>query len=920
MATRLCFVVCILLACVWGTTHRLLASSAKPLGVHALVNARLIISPGHTIENGTLIVRDGRIEAVGLHIRVPMEARVHDMEGRTVHAGFIDPYVNISRVLGKPYRPRKPFLSHEEPDPATEEAKPKPQESPKTSAASSANPRVHPDLRVVDGLTPKLEALEALRGQGFVLLQVVPDSGIFRGTAALCLAAPGSPRDTVLAADSAAVITLEPRDGYESERDYPASIMGNMAQIRQTFADAAWYEQAWKIEGERHLGTKRPETDLALAALSPLLHDQMPVIFESSTLLEDLRGQALLDELGVRRRMVVLSGEEWRRMAWAKRLWSATNTQGLILPLAFTVTPRAKSEGEWLDVSLLELQRWRNDPANPRWLDEAHCPFALTTHRQQSTADFRKAIRRAIEAGLSADTALAALTTRPAKMLGISDRFGTLEVGKSASLVVVDGQPFDKDTRVREVWIEGVRYQNDEEPAKKVAATVKPPPFSADDYRNGPGEDFDVSAINTQTVLVKNATIWTVGSQGTVEHGDLLVSGGVIKAVGHNLGAPPHAVLIDGSGLHVTPGIIDCHSHTAIDGDVNESTHSVTAEVRIKDVLDPFSIAMLRELAGGVTSANVLHGSANTIGGQVVTCKWRFGEAPELLLMRGAPEGIKFALGENPKQSHWGDRKHPRYPQTRLGVAELIRERFVAARDYRKAWTEFRAGARPLPPRKDYQLETLLEIIDGKRYVHCHSYRQDEILTLIRLAEELGFSVKTFQHVLEGYKVSDEIARHGAGASTFSDWWAYKHEVMDAIPYNGALMHDRGVVTSFNSDSDELARRLNTEAAKAVRYGNLSTEEALAFVTINPARQLGVDNRVGSLEPGKDGDFVVWTANPLSQGAICLQTWIEGRKYFDRAEDLANSKRRAAEHEALAALARKAPSPARDVKEEEERP
>jgi imidazolonepropionase-like amidohydrolase len=271
--------------------------------------------------------------------------------------------------------------------------------------------------------------------------------------------------------------------------------------------------------------------------------------------------------------------------------------------------------------------------------------------------------------------------------------------------------------------------------------------------------------------------------------------------------------------------------------------------------------------------------------------------------MKGAPEGIKFALGENPKQSNWGP--GDRYPRTRMGVAEIIRERFVAAKDYRKQQEEFRAGRRAIPPRKDYQLEALLEILDGKRFVHCHSYRQDEILMLIRLAREQGFKVRTFQHVLEGYKIADEIGKSGAGASTFSDWWAYKYEVIDAIPYNGALMHDRGVVVSFNSDSDEQARRLNTEAAKAVRYGNLAEEDALAFVTINPAKQLGVDDRIGSLEAGKDGDFAIWSANPLSQRAICLQTWIEGRRYFDRAADETARKIQAAERAALIEKARK---------------
>ena len=390
---------------------------------------------------------------------------------------------------------------------------------------------------------------------------------------------------------------------------------------------------------------------------------------------------------------------------------------------------------------------------------------------------------------------------------------------------------------------------------------------------------------------MRGGTVWTQGPAGILENADLVAMGGKITAVGRGLSAPAGAHEIDGRGRHVTPGLIDAHSHTAVDGQVNEFTHNVSAEVRIQDVLDPFDVAIYRELAGGTTAANVLHGSSNAIGGQNATVKWRRGGGPGDLLFAGAPEGIKFALGENPKQSNFQNPR-PRYPATRMGVRNLIRERFLAARDYRKRQGEYRKaaavkGESPVPPRRDLQLEAIAEILEGKRKIHCHSYRKDEILEMIRAAEEFGVKVQTFQHVLEGYKVADEIARHGAGASSFSDWWAYKFEVYDAIPYNGALMRERGVLVSFNSDSDELARRLNGEAAKAVKYGNVPPAEALAFVTSNPAKQLGVFDRVGSLEPGKDADFVVWSADPLSTSAVALETWIDGKKYFDRSEDLA---------------------------------
>ncbi|TDJ55834.1 MAG: hypothetical protein E2O40_05270 [Planctomycetota bacterium] len=351
-------------------------------------------------------------------------------------------------------------------------------------------------------------------------------------------------------------------------------------------------------------------------------------------------------------------------------------------------------------------------------------------------------------------------------------------------------------------------------------------------------------------------------------------------------GATGDVLEIDAAGRHITPGLIDCHSHTAISGGVNEMGQANTAEVRIADVINPDDVNIYRQLAGGLTAANQLHGSANPIGGQnsVVKLKWS-GSARDMRI-DDAIGGIKFALGENVKRSP------KRYPNTRMGVETSIRDAFTAAVDYQRAWNRYMELPRDeqdhaMPPRRDLELDALVEILEGERIVHCHSYRQDEILMLVRLADDFDFTIGTFQHVLEGYKVAEAIAEHGAGASTFSDWWAYKVEVQDAIPFNGTLMHDVGVLVSFNSDSSELARRMNTEAAKAVRYGGLDPHEALKFVTINPARQLKIDDTVGSLEPGKDADFVIWSDSPLSTFARCEQTWIEGARYFDLETDRA---------------------------------
>ncbi len=393
-----------------------------------------------------------------------------------------------------------------------------------------------------------------------------------------------------------------------------------------------------------------------------------------------------------------------------------------------------------------------------------------------------------------------------------------------------------------------------------------------------------------EKILIKDATVWTSSSMGRLEHTDIFIEKGKIQKIGRNLNSSGKILVINAYGKHVTPGLIDAHSHTGITGNVNEDMQAVTAEVRIGDVINPYDVAYYHELAGGLTVANMLHGSANPIGGQNVVVKLRWGRTPEDMKFTQAPEGIKFALGENVKQSNWGDNYVTRYPQTRMGVEQIIRDSFKAALDYQNDWQEYLSLSsserdRKIPPRKDLELDALSEVLNKKRLVHSHSYRQDEILMLIRIAEDFGFKIATLQHVLEGYKVADIIAKHGAGASTFSDWWGYKFEVYDAIPYNGALLNQQGVNVSFNSDSDEQARRLNTEAAKAVKYGGLSEEEALKFVTINPAVQLQIDKYVGSLEQGKDADFVIWNGNPLSDYSACEQTWIDGRKYFDRDEN-----------------------------------
>src|SRR3954451_12974232 len=404
-------------------------------------------------------------------------------------------------------------------------------------------------------------------------------------------------------------------------------------------------------------------------------------------------------------------------------------------------------------------------------------------------------------------------------------------------------------------------------------------------------------AARAESILIRNATVLTV-TKGTVQNGSVLIENGKIAAVGKNVSAPADATVVDATGKYLMPGIIDCHSHTAVEGGVNEGTVSDSSMVDIKDVIDPTDINIYRGLAGGLTVSNVLHGSANAIGGQTEVIKLRWGKSAKEMAFEGVKPGIKFALGENPKRQgepqqglfNQGPVPERRYPGTRMGVEEVIRQSFAEAKDYQATRKDYNAkvarGEHPIPPRRDLRLEPLVEVLEGSQYVHAHCYRSDEILMLLRVADEMGFKIRTLQHVLEGYKVAKEIAAHGAGASTFSDWWSYKAEAYDATPYNAAIMMRKGVNVSVNSDSDELQRHLNLEAAKTMRYGGLNETEALAMVTINPAKQLGVDDKVGSIEVGKSADLVMFDQHPLSNYSKALKVWIDGHEYFDRDKDL----------------------------------
>ncbi|MFL6590351.1 MAG: amidohydrolase family protein [Chthoniobacterales bacterium] len=952
--------------------------------VHALTNARIVTAPGKTIEKGTLVIRDGLIAEVGLDVKVPPEARIWDLSGKTIYAGFIDSYSRLD--LPESLKP-EPIHRDEDPD----DANAKPKEVPKENAKGtrSWNPRVTPERRAADYLNVDKKGTKALRDLGFTSALIVPGRGTIRGSSTLINLQDADIDTMVVAPLVAQHIAFDfDREGRDSDRGYPNSLMGSIALIRQSLLDASWYQAAQEAYRKNPGTTERPETNASLAALAEQAQ-RNPAVFETEDELDLLRALRIADEFKLKP-ILFGNGFEYR-----VRKVLSEKKPAIILPLDFPKTPEVERPDQAINYELDALQHWDRAPSNPARLAEAGISFALTTDKlEKPEKDFWSRLRLAIRRGLSKEAALAALTTTPAEMFGVADRLGSIMPGRMANLVIASGDLFGDDARVLTTWVDGRYYDTDQArerdirgtwelvaenktlplviegkpekleaklgdqkatvtvkedsvlliaPAKlfdkgegsirlsgqvlneNIAGTGDAPgtenlrwnakrtaaftPAKKPDEKSSPldkaldfPETYPAGAFGRtappdqpKTVLIQGATVWTSGPQGILQNADLLVTAGKISAVGPGLKGPGGSPVIDGKGLHVTPGIVDCHSHTAISRGVNESSHAVTCEVRIGDVIDATDIGLYRELAGGVTSANVLHGSANPMGGQNQVIKFRWGALPEDLKFADAMPGVKFALGENVKQANWGDKYQTRYPQSRMGVEQIIRDRFRAAQEYDAALKK-KSG---LPVRRDLQLEAISEILSGKRIIHCHSYRQDEILAFLAVAREFKIKVGTLQHILEGYKVTDVMAKDGVGGSTFADWWGYKFEVYDAIPDNAAMMNGQGVITSVNSDSADLARRLNTEAAKSMKYGGLSPEDALKLVTINPAKQLRIDAKTGSLEAGKDADFVIWTASPLSNYARVQQTWIDGRKYFDRAEDAEARKSFAAQREAL---------------------
>jgi len=922
-------------------------------GKYAFTNATIVASAGQTLSGATLLVNDRLIEAVGTQVSIPKGYITVDLKGKFIYPGLVDAYT----TYGMPEAPRQSFGF----------GGPRVYVSTK-AGAYGWNESIKPEMNAKTVFHVNADAAETLKKNGFSTVQSLIHDGIARGTSvAVSL---GDERDNFVMLNDQAAAHYSFSKGTAAT-NYPSSLMGSIALLRQTYYDAQWYK------------TQKQEYNISLDEFNRT--QTLPQIFEVSDPQSILRAAKIAKEFG-KQYIFKTDGLEYQRIAAVKATGST-----LIVPLNFPSAYDVEDPLDARSVSYEQLKAWELAPTNPAVLEKAGVKFALTSYGIASAKDFWTNLRSAISYGLTEKQALNSLTTIPAEMLGISDKVGTIAKGKLASFIITSDSLFKADNVIYENWVEGRQYivskmnvadlrgnyaltgDGFANTTLKISGT--PGTYEANIERTGAdsakvkgtitrtGDDISIyfnyktkpagtirlaghissvspvtirgnailpdgsntafSATYTgaapaiaprkdaakpalavspviypfapygytelpkaETVLLKNGTVWTNEKDGILQNTDVLLENGKIKAIGKNLAAGG-AKVVDATGKNITAGIVDEHSHIAATGGINEGTQSVTAEVRIADVIDAEDINIYRQLAGGVTTSQILHGSANAVGGQSQLIKHRWGLMPEEIKFEGADQFIKFALGENVKGSNNNivNGSVLRFPQTRMGVEEVYIDAFTRAKEYKAA-----RAIKGSTTRRDLELDALVEILDGKRFITCHSYVQSEINMLMHVADSMGFKINTFTHILEGYKVADKMKAHNIAGSTFSDWWAYKNEVAEAIPYNGKLMHEVGLVTGFNSDDEEMARRLNQEAAKAVTYGHMSQEEALKLVTLNPAKMLHIDNRVGSIKVGKDADVVVWSANPLSIYAVVEKTYVDGILYWDLAQDAAKQK------------------------------
>lgn len=941
----------------------------KREGCYAFTNATIVTNAQNTLNNATLVIRDGKIVAVGTTgIVIPKDAVVVDCKDKYIYPSFIDIYSDYG--IAAPQRSMGGFNFNA---PA--------QISSNTKGAYGWNQAIKPETDAAKVFSVDDAKARSYRDIGFGAVLTHVKDGIARGTGAVVTLANQNENLVMLKERASAHYSF---NRGTSTQSYPSSMMGSIALLRQTYLDAKWYKNKPAKEG----------VNLSLQAWND--NQSLPQIFEAEDKWNDLRADRIAKEFGTQY-IIKGGGNEYQRI---KEI--AGTKSAYILSLNFPQAMDVEDPNDARSVSLGDMKHWELAPTNPAAFEKANIPFCLTTADLRDARQFMTNLRKAIEMGLSETKAMEALTKTPATLLGVYDKVGSIETGKLANFLITNGPVFSEKTTILQNWIQGDKYGVKEDawydvkgiynltlntpsgavtysldvksaaaanvigkdtltgkfsfdgkqvklsfstvPARRPAAGA---PMggggfggarggaAAAQYRlsgvangnnwNGYGEDtaghkitwtasfvssgtaatdssarrrpnipqrlskvtfpFDgygwEEAPKQENLLIKNATVWTNEKEGKLENTDVLVKDGKIAKVGKNI-TDASAKVIDATGKHVTAGIIDEHSHIAASS-INEGGQSVTSEVRIADNLNPEDINIYRQLSGGVTSSHILHGSANTIGGQTQLIKLRWGANDEDLKFKGADGFIKFALGENVKRTT--STSNNRFPDTRMGVEEVLNDAFARAKDYEKALKT------DPKTKRDLELDALVEIMNKKRFITCHSYVQSEITAALRIGDKYGFKFNTFTHILEGYKVADKMKAQGSSASTFSDWYYYKVEVTDAIAYNAAIMHKVGLNVCINSDDAEMARRLNQEAGKVVRYGGVSEEDALKMVTLNPAKALHVDDKVGSLKAGKDADLVIWSDNPLSIYAKSEKTIVDGIVYFDREKDAEQRKK-----------------------------
>jgi imidazolonepropionase-like amidohydrolase len=921
------------------------------LGLYAFTIATIVQNSTSKIEKGTLLIKQGKIIAVGATVAVPAEAVVVDCNGKYIYPSFVDPFTEYGvggakrTAGGFNYGAPAQFISNK-------------------PGAYNWNQAIRPEINAYEIFATDESTASGYRANGFGTVFTHVKDGIARGTGAVVTLATNDAHQALLKTKAAAVYSFEKGSSTQS---YPSSLMGSIALLRQTYLDAKWYQTKPATEG----------TNLSLEAFNAT--QSIPQIFAADDKWSTLRANRIGAEFGVQ--YILKGGDNGYQRIDELAKTKASYILGIDFPVALDV----EDANDARFVALSEMKHWELAPTNPAAFEKAGINFSISAAEMKDGKQFLANLRKAIQYGLSETKALEALTKNPAQQVGVFDQVGSLEVGKLANFLITTESIFNSNAKIIENWIQGSKYEvnaaewnnfagkynltinsagtktvytieikkdlsaniiGTDTLAAKIAVNESLVKISFPEKRGRGAESIRLSGVITggawngfgtdtkggkltwsasligpavavveekktteavkliskvtfpfvglgnetipqqETILMKNATEWTNEKEGNLQNTDVLLKAGKIAKIGKNL-SEVGARVIDATGKYLSPGIIDEHSHIAALS-INEGAQSTTAEVRVGDNMNPEDVNIYRQLSGGVTSSHILHGSANTIGGQTQLIKLRWGTTDEGLKFAGADPFIKFALGENVKRTTSANNN--RFPDTRMGVEEVLTDAFDKAVDYQKAMK-----ANPTTTRRDLELDALSEIMNKKLFITCHSYVQSEITYAMRAVEKFkqqgyDFNINTFTHILDGYKVADKMKTHGASAATFSDWFAYKTEVIDAIAYNAAIMYNVGVNTVVNSDDAEMARRLNQEAGKIVKYGGVSEEDAFKMVTLNPAKALHVDNKVGSIKVGKDADVVLWTENPLSIYAKSLYTIVDGTVYFDREKEAERSK------------------------------